>query len=122
MALSESLIHTIPSQSDFSVAFSGITKNGVNLDFGLVGQWRFVLASGIGLTPTVIKINPTGNLVTHAAYTISTGTRVVTVFVSGVEISNYVGDLYTQLYAETSGNRITHLSQYFTTTVVVPPS
>ena len=91
-----------------------------------VGSWQFVLATGVGLYPTVIKINHTGYLSTHPAFTVTTGisnsVRAVTVFVSGTEINNFQGDLYTNLYSFTSGNKITHLAQYFTLVDTIQPS
>lgn len=120
--INEIAINVIPRYSDFVVSFPALTRNGVAVDFNTVGGWRLVIASGMDLTPTVIKMNGSGHVATNAAFTIATGTRTVTVAVSSVELGHRVGTYFVNLYAETSGTRVGINQMYFYIQNQVPPS
>jgi hypothetical protein len=97
----------VPEHSDFNVVFSSITKDSTALTFSTVGLWRFAIGSDIDGAP-LLHFDSVNN---SGLFTISSGTRTVSVFISstGFQASGGTdGRYYVALWAETSGSPITH--------------
>jgi hypothetical protein len=100
----------VPQYTNFNVKFSNITRDGSGFAFNTVGAWIFGMASGFtGGVPNVIKAS-TG--VASGDFTIDSVGKNVTVAVRANELSHAKGTFYVALWADTSGNRITHNQKY----------
>lgn len=101
----------IPQYTDFNIRFSNITRDGSGFAFNTVGAWIFGMASGFtGSTPNIIK-SSTGT-VSSGDFTIDSVGKNVTVSVRASELNYNKGTFYVALWADTSGNRITHNQKY----------
>lgn len=101
----------VPENSDVTIKFTNITKDGVTFDFNTVESWWFAMGRDPDASPLVVK-NSTG-VDTSGHFEVDNSEKYVAVSLlrSELSASSGVGDgTYTiALFAETSGVRHTHL-------------
>ena len=102
----------IPQNTNFRIRFEPVTRDGSTFAFSSVGAWIFALSPSFTGTPLILK-SSTGTL-SSGDFTIVSPSSSVSVLVRASELSNGFGTYYINLYADTSGSRITHLQKSIT--------